>query len=102
MWINKFLFLLSVVCMAVFSTSQTAPPQPIPSQDDPSDCLSSLETIPDCIPEIFRSIISGRIGSIGQSCCHTFLGISTECVTHVFVFAPLFPPTLRDHCSRQQ
>ncbi|KAJ0253950.1 Prolamin-like protein [Hirschfeldia incana] len=103
MWINKFVFLLPVVCIAVFSTAQTVPPQPIgpvPSQD-PSDCLSSLETIPDCIPAIFRSIINGQIGSIGYSCCHAFLGITTECATHVFVFAPFFPPTLRDHCSRQ-
>ncbi|KAG2261209.1 hypothetical protein Bca4012_014039 [Brassica carinata] len=100
MWINKFFFLLPVVCMAVFSTAQTVPSQPIPPEE-PSDCLSSLETIPDCIPEILRSIINGEIGSIGHSCCDAFLGITTECATHVFILAPFFPPILRDHCSRQ-
>ncbi|KAL0889882.1 hypothetical protein Bca101_013865 [Brassica carinata] len=67
--------------MAVFSTAQTVPSQPIPPEE-PSDCLSSLETIPDCIPEILRSIINGEIGSIGHSCCDAFLGITTECATH--------------------
>ncbi|CAN6849611.1 hypothetical protein Bca4012_052587 [Brassica carinata] len=98
MWTNKFFFLFTVACMAVFGTAQTLPS--IPGQD-PADCLSSLELIPNCISEIFGSIISGQIGTIGHSCCHAFLGLNADCVTQTFAFAPLFPPTLRDHCSKQ-
>ncbi|ESQ32494.1 hypothetical protein EUTSA_v10005180mg [Eutrema salsugineum] len=100
MWINKFFFILPViVCIAVLGTAQTLPSQPIPEQDE-ADCLSSLEAIPDCVPEIFRSIINGQIGNVGPSCCHAFLRIDEECATQMFIFAPFFPPTLRDHCSQ--
>ncbi|KAJ4888060.1 hypothetical protein Rs2_07120 [Raphanus sativus] len=98
MWTNKFFFLLAVACMAVLSTAQTLPS--IPGQD-PADCLSSLEVIPNCISEIFGSIISGHIGTVGHSCCHAFLVLNADCITQTFAFAPLFPPSLRDHCSKQ-
>ncbi|CAH8362091.1 unnamed protein product [Eruca vesicaria subsp. sativa] len=98
MWTNKFVFLLTVACMAVFGTAQTLPSVPV---QDPADCLSSLEVIPNCISEIFGSIISGQIGTIDPPCCHAFLGLNADCVTQTFAFAPLFPSTLRDHCSRQ-
>ncbi|CAH2044824.1 unnamed protein product [Thlaspi arvense] len=91
---------MKIVYMAVLGTAQTLPTQPIPGQDQ-SDCLSSLEVIPDCIPEIFRSIINGEIGNVGPSCCRAFLGLDADCVTQTFVFAPFFPPTLANHCSRR-
>ncbi|EOA14951.1 hypothetical protein CARUB_v10028297mg [Capsella rubella] len=111
MWINKFFFLLSFVCMAIFSTSQPlpSPPQPIPSpqplptpQPFQVDCWSSLEVIPDCVPEIFRSITNGKFGNVGPSCCHAFMGLDADCIPQMFVFAPLFPPSrsLKDHCSQ--
>ncbi|CAN8265738.1 unnamed protein product [Cochlearia groenlandica] len=103
MWINKLFlfFLLPLVCMAMLGTTQTLPTQPMPGLDQP-DCLASLEVIPDCIPEIFRSIINGQIGSIGPSCCNAFLGLNAECASHMVIFAPYFPPSLRDHCISRQ
>ncbi|CAH8278826.1 unnamed protein product [Arabidopsis lyrata] len=68
MWTNKFFFLLPVVCIAVFATAQPLP-SPQPSQ---IDCWSSIEVIPDCVPEIFRSITNGQFGDVGPSCCHAF------------------------------
>ncbi|KAG2301357.1 hypothetical protein Bca52824_030008 [Brassica carinata] len=98
--INKFFFLLPVAFMAVFGTAQTLPSQPTPVQD-PTDCMSSLYAIPNCLQEIVESIVNGEIGTIGHSCCHAFLGLSADCITDRFAFAPDFPPTLRDHCSGQ-
>ncbi|XP_010482067.1 PREDICTED: uncharacterized protein LOC104760803 [Camelina sativa] len=100
MWMDKFfLILLSVVCIAVFVTAQPLPsPQPFQV-----DCWSSLEMIPDCVPEIFRSITNGQFGNVGPSCCHALLGLHADCIPQMFIFAPLFPPSrrLRDHhCSQ--
>ncbi|KAF8095604.1 hypothetical protein N665_0329s0024 [Sinapis alba] len=88
--------------MAVFGTSQTLPSQPIPGVvQNPTDCMSSLYSIPNCLQEIVQSLVNGEIGTIGHSCCHAFLGLSSDCLTERFAFAPDFPLTLRDHCSGQ-
>ncbi|KAJ4866976.1 hypothetical protein Rs2_27812 [Raphanus sativus] len=102
MWlINKFLFLLPVAFMAVFGTAQTLPSQPIPGQD-PTDCMSSMFVIPNCIPEIIQSLVNGEIGTVGRSCCHAFLGLSADCIKERFEFTlEEFPSALRDYCSRQ-
>ncbi|KAJ0245477.1 Prolamin-like domain-containing protein [Hirschfeldia incana] len=100
MWtLNKFLFLLPVAFIA--GTAQTLPTQPIPGQD-PTNCMSSMFAIPNCIPEIIQSLVNGEIGTVGHSCCHAFLGLRTDCITEMFDFTPEdFPPALRDYCSRQ-
>ncbi|CAH8362105.1 unnamed protein product [Eruca vesicaria subsp. sativa] len=100
MMINKLFFLLPVACMAMFGTAQTLPSQPIPGQE-PTDCMSSMFVIPDCIPEIIQSLVSGEIGTVGHSCCHAFLGLSADCISERFDFTPeFFPPALRDYCSQ--
>ncbi|KAL0692477.1 hypothetical protein Bca4012_059657 [Brassica carinata] len=86
--------------MAVFGTAQTLPSQPTPVQD-PTDCMSSLYAIPNCVQEILQPFVNGEFETIGQSCCHAFLGLSADCITERFAFAPDFPPTLRDQCSGQ-
>ncbi|KAL1219589.1 hypothetical protein V5N11_009716 [Cardamine amara subsp. amara] len=98
MSIKKFFFLLTIVRIAVFATAQTLPPpQPLTT-----DCWQSLEVIPDCVPEIFRSITNGQFGNVGPSCCRAFSGLNADCIPQMFIFAPLFPPSrrLKDHCSR--
>ncbi|KFK26017.1 hypothetical protein AALP_AA8G192300 [Arabis alpina] len=100
MWINKFVFLFSIVCIIVVGTAQMFPLQPI-TREHLTNCWSSLEVIPDCVPEIFRSILNGQIGNVGLSCCHVFLGLNVDCIPHMFAFTPFFPPILSDHCSRK-
>ncbi|KAH0939933.1 hypothetical protein HID58_007394 [Brassica napus] len=77
---SKFFFLLPVACMAVLGTAQTLPSQPIPGHD-PTDCMSSLYAIPNCLQEIVHSFVNGEFGTIGHSCCHAFLGLSADCIT---------------------
>ncbi|KAH0853554.1 hypothetical protein HID58_093090 [Brassica napus] len=69
-----------VACMAVLGTAQTLPSQPIPGHD-PTDCMSSLYAIPNCLQEIVHSFVNGEFGTIGHSCCHAFLGLSADCIT---------------------
>ncbi|CAA7035207.1 unnamed protein product [Microthlaspi erraticum] len=100
MWTNKLFFILTVVCIAALGTAQTLPSQPVPGQGQ-EDCWSSLEAIPDCFPDIFRSYINGEIGHVDSSCCHAFLGLNSDCVPQMFVNDPFFPVALIDHCSQQ-
>ncbi|PHT42468.1 hypothetical protein CQW23_16493 [Capsicum baccatum] len=74
-------------------------------------CLATLRNTPGCIQEILGSLFkipfhfNGPIGppfhSIGPQCCKVVRDIEDDCWPKIFPISPLFPLTLKEHCSSQ-
>ncbi|CAF2222645.1 unnamed protein product [Brassica napus] len=69
----------------------------IPGLPDVAKCWSSVMDIPGCIIEIYTSILTGKFGHVGPSCCKAFLEAEANCLPKL-PFNPLFP--LKEQCSR--
>lgn len=67
---------------------------------DFTKCLSSLDSVQCCVTEIHNSVFTGKFGNVGAMCCKAFLAMDAKCWPHVFPLNPLFPPLLKDGCSR--
>ncbi|KAF9619332.1 hypothetical protein IFM89_006519 [Coptis chinensis] len=95
---------LMVACVAISVISPTiaqlvVPPNPI---HDITKCWSSFLNVDGCVPEIFTSFLSGRVGLLGPACCNAIKEIRTSCWPAMFPFSPLFPPLLRQYCANVQ
>ncbi|CAL9243484.1 unnamed protein product, partial [Arabidopsis halleri] len=70
------------------------------SQVDLAKCWSSLINIQGCEVEIFKSVLTGKIENVGPTCCKAFTEVDAKCWPKMFPLNPLFPPLLKDGCSR--
>ncbi|XP_010482777.1 PREDICTED: egg cell-secreted protein 1.1-like [Camelina sativa] len=67
---------------------------------DITKCWSSLSSVEGCVAEIFKSVFTGKFGDVGHMCCKAFSDVDSKCWPHMFPLNPLFPPLLKDSCSR--
>ncbi|XP_010442994.1 PREDICTED: uncharacterized protein LOC104725941 [Camelina sativa] len=67
---------------------------------DITKCWSSLSSVEGCVAEIFKSVFTGKFGSVGSTCCKAFSDVDSKCWPHIFPLNPFFPPLLKDSCSR--
>jgi len=70
------------------------------SQVDLAKCWSSLLNIQGCNIEIFKSVLTGKFENVGSTCCKAFTEVDAKCWPKMFPLNPLFPPLLKDGCSR--
>ncbi|EFH40557.1 predicted protein, partial [Arabidopsis lyrata subsp. lyrata] len=56
--------------------------------------------IQGCEVEIFKSVLTGKIENVGPTCCKAFTKVDANCWPKMFSLNPLFPPLLKDGCSR--
>ncbi|XP_062010498.1 uncharacterized protein LOC133726876 [Rosa rugosa] len=68
---------------------------------DALKCWSSLTGISGCVMEIFQSVFSLQLGTIGADCCKAFLSIEESCLPKMFPLTPFFPPLLKNFCALQ-
>ncbi|XP_010446357.1 PREDICTED: uncharacterized protein LOC104729153 [Camelina sativa] len=66
---------------------------------DITKCWSSLSSVEGCVAEIFKSVFTGKFGSVGHMCCKAFSDVDSKCWPHMFPLNPFFPPLLKDSCS---
>ncbi|PRQ46259.1 putative Prolamin-like domain-containing protein [Rosa chinensis] len=69
--------------------------------NDVLKCWSSLAGISGCVLEIFQSVFSLQLGTIGADCCKAFLSIEESCWPKMFPLTPFFPPLLKNICELQ-
>ncbi|KAG7534173.1 Prolamin-like domain [Arabidopsis thaliana x Arabidopsis arenosa] len=67
---------------------------------DLTKCWSSLINIQGCHVEIIKSILTGKFENVGPTCCKAFTEVDAKCWPKMFPLNPLFPPLLKDGCSR--
>ncbi|KAF8093998.1 hypothetical protein N665_0372s0004 [Sinapis alba] len=67
---------------------------------DLTKCLSSLVSVQCCVTEIYKSLFTGKFDNVGAMCCKAFSAIDAKCWPQMFPLNPLFPPLLKDECSR--
>ncbi|KAF8079591.1 hypothetical protein N665_1015s0002 [Sinapis alba] len=67
---------------------------------DLTNCLSSLVSVQGCVTEIYKSLFKGKFDNVGAMCCKAFSAIDAKCWPQMFPLNPLFPPLLKDECSR--
>ncbi|KAL0673517.1 hypothetical protein Bca4012_001498 [Brassica carinata] len=81
---------------------QTTPRFPsIPgSPIDITKCWSSLTSIQGCVMEIYKSVVTGKFENVGPACCKAFTDVDAKCWPTMFPLNPLFPPLIKDGCSR--
>ncbi|CAF2121748.1 hypothetical protein BRARA_C01380 [Brassica rapa] len=81
---------------------QTVPQFPlIPgSPIDITKCWSSLTSIQGCVTEIYKSVVTGKFENVGPACCKAFTDVDAKCWPTMFPLNPLFPPLIKDGCSR--
>ncbi|VYS62106.1 unnamed protein product [Arabidopsis thaliana] len=110
--IKNVFSLLVVLCIIVSVNAQLPqfpapfpfpfPFQPIPGMPglpDITKCWSSVMDIPGCIAEISQSIFIGKFSNLGSACCKAFLDAEANCIPKIPLI-PLFPPMLKEQCSR--
>ncbi|XP_010442965.1 PREDICTED: uncharacterized protein LOC104725911 [Camelina sativa] len=67
---------------------------------DLTKCWSSLFNIQGCNIEILKSALTGKFENVGPTCCKAFTEVDAKCWPKMFPLNPLFPPLLKDVCSR--
>lgn len=110
MWIKKCASLLLTICFAV-SVNVRLPqfliPFPFPFQPNPgmlglpdvTKCWSSVMNVPGCITKISQSIFMGQFKNVSRACWKAFLEAEAKCMPNL-PFNPIFPPMLKEQCSR--
>ncbi|XP_023645204.1 uncharacterized protein LOC111832535 [Capsella rubella] len=74
----------------------TIPGSPI----DLTKCWSSLFNVQGCNIEILKSALTGKFENVGPTCCKAFTEVDAKCWPKMFPLNPLFPPLLKNMCSR--
>lgn len=67
---------------------------------DVTKCWSSLFNVQGCNIEILKSVLTGNFENVGSTCCKAFTEVDAKCWPTMFPLNPLFPPLLKDGCSR--
>ncbi|CAA7049112.1 unnamed protein product [Microthlaspi erraticum] len=67
---------------------------------DVKKCWSSLISVEGCVTEIYKSVFTGKCENVGAVCCKAASALDAKCWPHMFPLNPLFPPLLKDTCSR--
>ncbi|CAA7021465.1 unnamed protein product [Microthlaspi erraticum] len=108
MSIKSVLFLLVAICITASVNAQLPQfPFPFPFQPSPgmpgmpdiTKCLSTLMNVPGCLAEISQSVMTGKFGSIGPTCCKAFLEAEANCTPNL-PFNPFFPLMLKQQCTK--
>ncbi|EOA14771.1 hypothetical protein CARUB_v10028070mg [Capsella rubella] len=63
-------------------------------------CWSSLFNVQGCNIEILKSALTGKFENVTPTCCKAFTEVDANCWPKLFPLNPLFPPLLKDSCSR--
>ncbi|EFH42264.1 predicted protein [Arabidopsis lyrata subsp. lyrata] len=67
---------------------------------DLTKCWSSIFNVQGCNIEILKSALTGKFENVGPTCCKAFTELDAKCWPKIFPLNPLFPPLLKDGCSR--
>ncbi|XP_030949901.1 uncharacterized protein LOC115973804 [Quercus lobata] len=63
-------------------------------------CLSSLTDVPECLTQVFGSLVNGQFSIIGSSCCKAIAEIEGSCLSKLFPSNPIFAPLLNNSCGQ--
>lgn len=68
---------------------------------DLTKCWSALLNLQGCRIEIFKSVLTSKFEDVGPACSKAFTEVDAKsCWPNMFPLNPLFPPLLKDGCSR--
>ncbi|KAL5786334.1 hypothetical protein ACOSQ2_008726 [Xanthoceras sorbifolium] len=97
----KIIFMkLMVVCIAMLvSTGLAQLPLPLQPVPELQKCWAAITSAPGCIMEIYGSLLSGQIVSVGPVCCAAITQVSENCWPMMFPANPFFPPLLKNFCA---
>ncbi|KAH7574351.1 hypothetical protein JRO89_XS03G0285400 [Xanthoceras sorbifolium] len=91
---------LMVVCIAMLvSTGLAQLPLPLQPVPELQKCWAAITSAPGCIMEIYGSLLSGQIVSVGPVCCAAITQVSENCWPMMFPANPFFPPLLKNFCA---
>ncbi|KAF8116838.1 hypothetical protein N665_0014s0099 [Sinapis alba] len=103
----EIIFSMVLIIATVFMRPGLAEVQTVPrvpsvpgSPIDITKCWSSLTSIQGCVTKIYKSTVTGKFENVGPACCKAFTDVDAQCWPKMFPLNPLFPPLLKDGCSR--
>ncbi|ESQ43100.1 hypothetical protein EUTSA_v10016069mg [Eutrema salsugineum] len=93
--------LVMTLCATTFVKPGLAQLPTIPgSPIDLTKCFSTLFNVEGCVMEIYKFVLTGKFENIRAMCCKAFMEVDAKCWPQMFPLNPLFPPILKDGCSR--